>query len=149
MGSHAPPLFRYPLNRDIYPRYEGDVAPGIADPNSFEAYKSNLYDNTIAFTDLILGQMVEMLKSLDRPSFLVYLSDHGETPSSPHWRDASSPDLLAVPYSVWFSKEYRARYPETVAAVSALADEPRGLDQMLPIFRVLVHLDRADALAAH
>ena len=113
------------------------------------AYKSNLYDNTIAFTDLILGQMVEMLKSLNRPCFLVYLSDHGETPSSPHWRDASSPDLLAVPFIVWFSKEYRVRYPEIVAAVSALADEPRGLDQMLPIFRVLVLLDRADTLAAH
>ena len=148
MGSHAPPLFRYPLNRDIYPRYEGDVAPGIADPNSFVAFKSNLYDNSIAFTDLILGQTVEMLKSLNRPCFLVYLSDHGETPSSPHWRDATSPDLLAVPFIVWFSKEYRARYPEIVTAVSALADEPRGLDQMLPIFRVLVHLDRADALAA-
>ncbi len=146
MGSHAPPLFRYPLNRDIYPRYEGDVAPGIADPNSFVAFKSNLYDNSIAFTDLILGQTVEMLKSLNRPCFLVYLSDHGETPSSPHWRDATSPDLLAVPFIVWFSKEYRVRYPEIVAAVSALADEPRGLYQMLPIFRVLVHLDRADAL---
>ena len=147
MGSHAPPLFRYPLKRSIFPRYEGDVAPGIADPNSFVAYKSNLYDNTIAFTDLILGQAIETLKPLRRPSFLVYLSDHGETPSSPHWRDTSSPDLLAVPFVIWFSPEYRARYPETVAAVSALADESRELDRMLPIFRVIVHLDRPEGLA--
>ena len=104
------------------------------------------YVDEIDAGDLVKKSIDEMLKSLDRPCFLVYLSDHGETPSSPHWRDASSPDLLAVPFIVWFSKEYRARYPEIVAAVSALADEPHGLDQMLPIFRVLVHLDRADAL---
>ena len=147
MGSHAPPLFRYPLKRSIYPRYEGDVAPGIADPNSFVAYKTDLYDNTIAFTDLILGQAIAKLKPLRRPSFLVYLSDHGETPSSPHWRDTSSPDMLAVPFIVWFSPEYRARYPKTVAAVSALADESRELDRMLPVFRVIVHLDRPEGLA--
>lgn len=148
MGSHAPPLFRYPLKRGIYPRFEGDVAPGIADPNSFVAYKSNLYDNSIAFTDLILGQAIAKIRPLHRPSFLVYLSDHGETPSSPRWRDASSPDLLAVPFIVWFSPEYRDRFPETVAAVSAIANEPRELDQMLQLFRVLVHLDRPEDLSA-
>ena len=144
MGSHAPPLFRYPPQRNIYPRYEGDVAPGITDPHSFTAYKIDLYDNTIVFTDLILGQMIDMLKSLQCKSFLVYLSDHGETPSSPNWRDNTSPDLLEIPFVVWFSPEYRASYPETVAALTALADEPRELDRMLQIFRVLVHLDRAE-----
>lgn len=148
MGSHAPPLFRYPLKRSIYPRYEGDVAPGVADPNSFEAFKTDLYDNSIAFTDLILGQTINMLRSVHRPCFLVYLSDHGETPSSSHWRDATSPDLLIVPFVIWFSPEYRTRYPETVAAVSALADEPRELDRLLPVFRALVHLDRPDGLSA-
>ena len=145
MGSHGPPLFRYPLERSIYPRYEGDIAPGISDPNSKEAYKTDLYDNTIAFTDLILGKTVDMLKSLRRPCFLAYISDHGETPTSSHWRDATSPDLLAVPFVIWFSPEYRTRYPETVAAVSALAEEPREMDRILPIFRLLVHLDRANA----
>ena len=145
MGSHGPPLFRYPLERSIYPRYEGDIAPGISDPNSKEAYKTDLYDNTIAFTDLILGKTITMLKSLRRPCFLAYISDHGETPTSSHWRDATSPDLLAVPFVIWFSPEYRTRYPETVAAVSALVEEPREMDRILPIFRLLVHLDRANA----
>lgn len=144
MGSHAPPLYRYPPQRSIYPRYEGDVAPGITDPGSFMAYRTDLYDNTIAFTDLILGQTIDMLKSLHRKSFLVYLSDHGETPSSPNWRDNSSPDLFEIPFIIWFSPEYRASYSETVAAITALANEPRELDRMLPLFRILVHLDRAE-----
>ena len=138
-----------PLKDHAHPlALAGDVAPGISDPASIEACKNDLYDNSIAFTDLLLGQAIAMVKPLHRPSFLVYLSDHGETPSSPHWRDASSPDLLAVPLIVWFSPEYRARYPETVAAVSSLADEPRELDRLLPMFRVLVHLDRPEGLAA-
>ena len=146
MGSHAPPLFRYPGKRAIYPRYPGDVAPGVDDPDSFAAYKADLYDNTIAFTDLILGKIIDMIKAQHRPSFLVYLSDHGETPSSSNWRDVSSSDMWTVPFIVWFSSEYRVRYPETVAAVAAMADEPRRLDQILPIFRVLVHLDNAESL---
>ena len=149
MGSHAPPLFRYPLKRSIYPRYEGDLAPGVTVADSYMAQKIDCYDNSIAFTDLILGQVVDMLKSLHRKSFLVYLSDHGETPSSPNWRDTSSNELYEVPFIIWFSPEYRASYPETVAAISALADEPRGLDKMLPLFRVLVHLDHVGSLVSH
>ena len=149
MGSHVPPFFRYPSKRAIYPRYPGDVAPGIDDPNSFAAHKVDLYDNTIVFTDLILGKIIDMVKGQRRPSFLVYISDHGETPNSSNWRDASSSDMWTVPFIVWFSPEYRMRFPETVAAVTAMADEPRRLDQILPIFRVLVHLDTAESLVRH
>lgn len=149
MGSHAPPFFRYPSKRAVYPRYPGDVAPGIDDPNSFVAYKVDLYDNTIVFTDLILSKIIDMVREQRRPSFLVYLSDHGETPNSSKWRDVSSSDMWTVPFIVWFSPEYRMRFPETVAAVAAMADEPRRLDQMLPVFRVLVHLDTAESLLRH
>lgn len=149
MGSHTPPLLRYPSKRAIYPRYPGDVAPGIDDPNSFAAHKVDLYDNTISFTDLILSKIIDMVKGQRRPSFLVYISDHGETPNSRNWRDESSSDMWTVPFIVWFSPEYRMRFPETVAAVTAMADEPRRLDQILPIFRVLVHLDSAESLLRH
>ena len=138
MGSHAPPLFRYPLKRTIYPRHEDDLPPGVADKR--DALRMDLYDNTIAFTDFVLGELIDALKPLKRPSFLLYLSDHGETPASKHWRDASSPDLLEVPVIVWFSPEYRARHPETVAAVAALAEEPIRLDKILPILRILALL---------
>ena len=138
MGSHAPPLFRYPLKRTIYPRHEDDLPPGVADKR--DALRMDLYDNTIAFTDFVLGELIDALKPLKRPSFLLYLSDHGETPASRHWRDASSPDLLEVPLIVWFSPEYRARHPETVAAVAALAEKPIRLDKILPILRILALL---------
>jgi len=139
MGSHAPPLFRYPLKRSVYPRYEGDLPPGVTDPE--QAARTDLYDNTIAFTDFVLGETIDTLRRLKRPSFFVYFSDHGESPSSPNWRDASSPDLFAVPLIVWFSPEYRAQHTEAVAAVSALAEDPLELDRLLPILRVLALLD--------
>lgn len=63
----------------------------------------DMYDNTILFTDYLLGEIVERLKRTGRPAFLFYTSDHGESPRSAHWRDGKSEDLLAVPCIVWRS----------------------------------------------
>ena len=142
MGSHAPPILRYPLKRSVYPRHEGDLAPGVEEPGSLKAALCDMYDNSIAFTDVILGDILDRLKSFHRPSFFVYLSDHGETPNSGFWRDKSSPDLYEVPCVVWFSPAYAERYPEIVAAVRSQAEKPIGMDHLLPIFRALVHLER-------
>ena len=141
MGSHAPPIFRYPPGRSIYPRHDGDVAPGIDNPKSVAAMLADMYDNSIAFTDALLGRIIDMLKEQRRPCFLAYLSDHGETPMSGFWRDQRSPDLFNVPFVIWFSPEYRRRYPEIVAAVSAMADESICMDRLLPVFRKMTHLD--------
>ena len=141
MGSHAPPLLRYPLKRSIYPRHDGDFAPGVKEAESIQAVMADTYDNSIAFTDLLLGQVIDRLKATGRPSFLVYVSDHGETPGSGFWRDKSSPDLFEVPCVVWFSKEYRALHPEVVAAISAMADGMLMMDRLLPVFRRLALLE--------
>ena len=141
MGSHAPPMFRYPPGRSIYPRHKGDVAPGVVDPKSVAAVMADTYDNSIAFTDILLGRVIDMLKGAGRPCFMVYLSDHGETPMSGFWRDQRSPDLFDVPFVIWFSPEYRKRYPEIVASASRLAEASISMDRLLPVFRMLVHLD--------
>lgn len=140
-GSHAPPILRYPLKRSIYPRYEGDVAPGLKNADSIAAVICDMYDNSIAFTDMILGNAIDRLKSLHVPCFLVYVSDHGETPRSGFWRDRSSADLFEVPFVVWFSSEYRSRFPKVVEAVNSLREEKIGMDRLLPLFRTMVHLE--------
>ena len=62
------------------------------------------YDNTILFTDHLLGEIISRLKATGRRAFLFYTSDHGESPRAAHWRDGTSPDLLAVPCIVWRSE---------------------------------------------
>ena len=90
-----------------------------------------------------------MMKSLKRPSFFVYFSDHGETPLTPHWRDTSSPDIFAVPMIVWLSPEYRARNPEVASAIESIAAKPVCLDELMRVFRILALLDPASLLGEH
>lgn len=81
------------------------------------------YDNSILFTDHLLGELVSMLKGLDMPTFLFYTSDHGESPRSKHWRDGNSPDLHAVPCILWRSKANPA---------DAALKDVRFLDKLFP-----------------
>ena len=142
MGSHAVPFYRYPPARAIYPRYEGDFPPGFEDAPPPMGYAViDTYDNSIAFTDSFLGDVLERLKRMHRPAFLVYFSDHGETPRSPNWRCPADPDLTAVPLVVWLSAEYRATFPNVVAEIEDMASKPLRLDRLqsilLPLARVV------------
>ena len=142
MGSHALPLYRYPPARAIYPRYEGDIPPGFEDaPPPMDFGAIDTYDNSIAFTDSFLGDVLERLKRMHRPVFFVYFSDHGETPRSPNWRCPADPDLMAVPLVVWLSAEYRAMFPDVVSEIEAMASKPLRLDRLqsilLPLARVV------------
>ena len=142
MGSHFEPSDRFPPSFRKYPRYRGDYPPGMdADSRPWNIFATDAYDNSIAFTDSVLGAMLEGLKMIRRPVFFVYFSDHGETPRSPNWRHPSDPDLMAVPLVVWLSPEYRAAFPEVATELERRAREPFRLDRLqtilLPLARVV------------
>ena len=137
LGSHVLPFYRYPMKRAVYPRYEGDAAPGVPEDDERMQSRVNTYDNSIAYTDHVLSELILRLKERKGISFLVYLSDHGETPKSETWRDQSSPDLLQIPFVVWFSPEYRRMYPGVVKVVEGMAKEPLRLDRAKAMLRML------------
>ena len=63
---------------------------------------------------------------------LFYFSDHGEnveTSFLQNYRDAEKRDSYEVPFLFWFSPEYRAAYPERVAAAEAAVDKPLQMDR--------------------
>ena len=65
------------------------------------------------------------------PTCVFFVSDHGESPASPIWRDVKSRDTFEVPLLVWLSPEYRAAYPDTAARVEAAKDRRLWMDQLL------------------
>ena len=89
------------------------------------------YDNSIYFTDKILGEVVRKLRALHKPAWMIYLSDHGETPSAKNWRTATDRDCWEVPFVVWTSSEFNAAYPERVADLRRAKDKPLQSDQLL------------------
>ena len=122
LGSHFPLPDRYP----------SDGAPfGTRTENGVERTPVDHYDNTIWYTDKILGEVVRKLKALHKPTWMIYVSDHGETPSAKGWRTATDNDLWEIPFVVWTSPEFHAAYPERVAALRRAKDKPLQSDQLL------------------
>ena len=120
-GSHID-FVNYPSDRAPFGRAAG-VVPKTAP-------RGDRYDDTIWYTDAILGEVVRSLKALRRPAWMIYLSDHGETPAAERWRVATVNDLWEVPFVVWTSPEFNAQHPERVAALRRAKDRPLQSDQL-------------------
>jgi lipid A ethanolaminephosphotransferase len=76
----------------------------------------NAYDNTIIYTDDVLHRVIGLLKSVkDRPSAMLYMSDHGESLGEGGLYLHGVPMTLApevqftVPLLVWTSDEFARR----------------------------------------
>ena len=124
-GSHHQPEDKYPPT----------LAPFEVRTNDSETTRHALsveaYDNSIWYTDHLLGEIVRKLKALNKPAWIVYISDHGETPSAKSWRTATDLDLWEVPFIVWTSESFNAAFPERVAALRRAQSKPLQSDQLL------------------
>ena len=83
-GSH-------PYACDKYPPKEAVWQGGI----------DECYDNSIRYTDKLIGQIFEQLK--DKNSVLVYFSDHGQIKENEVYKHGDYKEAVQVPYFVWFS----------------------------------------------
>lgn len=110
-------------------------------PSSFERYKPicdsvelsrctpesllNAYDNTILYTDHVLGRAIDLLKGMAGvPATLLYISDHGESLGEQGLYLHGTPMALApdvqteVPFVVWMSDGFQRRHRIDVAALA-------------------------------
>lgn len=92
---------------------------------------SDHYDNTIAYTDYMLNEIIKHLESRGGDSFLLYLSDHGESPRAGKWRYVKDRDVWEIPMFAWFSEGYRAHYPDIVESMYKARAKPLVSDQLL------------------
>ena len=112
-GSHFNYHERYPAEFRIY---TPDKAESIR--QSYKKELRNAYDNSIRYTDYVLGEIVDMLKKKEVCASMLYLSDHGEDifdDARARYLHASPIPTyyqLHIPYIIWFSDDYRAVFPE-------------------------------------
>jgi len=130
MGSHITYRNRYPESFS----YFSEEKSGAQNPEINPLFLENIntYDNSIRYTDFVLGSIIEQLKSAGGRNFLFYFSDHGEnveTSFLQNYRDAEKRDSYEVPFLFWFSPEYREAYPDRIAAAEAAVDKPIQLDR--------------------
>lgn len=113
-GSH----FNY---RERYPQDFAYFVPDDA-PEASLRYRErlvNAYDNSIRYTDNLLGTLICYLDSLpDTDCAMIYASDHGEdifdygSGRFLHASPVPSYHQLHVPMVLWMSGNYRAHHPE-------------------------------------
>ena len=130
MGSHITYRNRYPESFNYFSEEKSDISGKEINPLFLE--NINTYDNSIRYTDSVLGSIIEELKTAGGKNLLFYFSDHGEnveTSFLQNYRDAEKRDSYEVPFLFWFSPEYSASYPDRVAEAEAAVDKPIQLDR--------------------
>jgi len=130
MGSHITYRNRYPEEFSYFSEATSGVPAQEINPLFLE--NINTYDNSIRYTDYVLGRIIDELKKTGGRNLLFYFSDHGEnveTSFLQNYRDAEKRDSYEVPFLFWFSPEYRDAYPDRIAAAEASVDKPIQLDR--------------------
>lgn len=130
MGSHITYKNRYPESFSYFTEEKSDISGMEISPIFQE--NINTYDNSIRYTDFVLGSIIDELKKTGGKNMLFYFSDHGEnveTSFLQNYRDAEKRDSYEVPFLFWFSPEYRKSYPDRIAAALAAANKPIQMDR--------------------
>lgn len=134
VGSHGP---------SYYLRYDPATAPFAPTCQTGELGKCsseqivNTYDNTIAFTDRILAETVDMLAGAPNVvSVMYYVSDHGESLGENGLYLHAAPWFMApteqthVPMVTWVSPEAESRLGLTKACLDARKADTLSHDNM-------------------
>jgi glucan phosphoethanolaminetransferase (alkaline phosphatase superfamily) len=111
-GSHFNYSERYPKEFALYTPDKADRIRATC-----KSKLRNAYDNSILFTDYVLGEVVGILEKSGACSSMLYLSDHGEDifdDARARYLHASPIPTyyqLHIPYLLWFSDTYQRDYP--------------------------------------
>jgi lipid A ethanolaminephosphotransferase len=134
IGSHGPSYhLRYPADRAVYqPTCEtGELG------NCTHDEIVNTYDNTIAFTDWFLGQVIDTLGADDRViPMMIYASDHGESLGEGGLYLHAAPYFMApteqthVPMLTWLSPAAEAAMGVTRVCMDRHADDAVSHDNI-------------------
>ena len=129
LGVHYPVHGVNPKSEDHFSdAVEGECLRGL---DARMRDRRNRYDNGIRYQDKVLGMLVDVVKrTCRRPACFLFVSDHGESPRAPGWRDYADEDTYEVPLVVWFSESYRKAFPEVVSRAEAAAGRPMQSDEL-------------------
>ncbi|MFM2366515.1 MAG: hypothetical protein RIR95_1123, partial [Pseudomonadota bacterium] len=134
IGSHGPAYFlRYPP--DFEPFKPACQFAEFAKCSGEEI--TNAYDNTIAYTDKFLGDVIDMLQGETKViTSMVYLSDHGESLGEGGLYLHGAPYFMApsqqthVPMAMWFSENYKTAFGLQEACLRGKTGLPLSQDNL-------------------
>ena len=143
LGSHWNYAHRYPPQYDRWqPSLRGLARPVPTDPE-IKTAMNNSYDNSILYTDYILAQVIDRLRTTQQLAAMLYVSDHGQSLHDGNCKLAmhghNTQYDFHVPALVWYSDAWGATWPDKLRQLQQHRDAPLTTEN---IFHSL--LDLAD-----
>ncbi len=145
IGSHGPSYWlRYPDEREKF-------APACKSPEVMDCSAEdivNAYDNTIAYTDWFLAQVIDLLEAEDRviPA-MYYVSDHGESLGESGIYLHGTPYFMApkeqthVPMVVWMAERFQTALGIEQPCLGQQVDNPISHDWMFSTILGIVDVE--------
>jgi len=121
-GSHHTYNCRYPKDFDYFNcEKRGDLVAGFR--NDYMKKTIDEYDNSIRYTDFVLGSIFRQIKDLNTSSCLLFFSDHGEEVYDTrtvggHFMSNVHPCQCKIPFILWRSEKYRENVSDLVIDIS-------------------------------
>jgi heptose-I-phosphate ethanolaminephosphotransferase len=145
MGSHLQYENRYPAEQTIFEGREG-VKPYRADISNSELDYINAYDNSVHYTDYVLGDILKDLKKVDGVAALSFWSDHGEEvfdvkDFKGHGPDGVTKSMLEIPFVFWRNQDYTNTFLDTDKLLSLHTKSPIMLDDFFHIAQCLIPVE--------
>ena len=133
MGSHQSFNERYPEDFSRFDQVRDQCNSAMKEKHAREL---NEYDNSIAYTDQVLGKILERLENQSYPAFMLYCSDHSEIGDWGKYRNARAsgtviPEVYEVPLVLWSNDAYRKTFPEFLALASRNVHAPLQTDRLI------------------
>lgn len=124
MGSHVIYNRRFPPERARFSA--GDISRALDRPwlDNDGAQLLADYSNSLVYTDSIWHETAKLVAATDRPSVLIYLSNHGEKVcegNNIRGRDSHS---VEIPFVVFANKAYRQSNPEMMEMLMSARNRP-------------------------
>jgi glucan phosphoethanolaminetransferase (alkaline phosphatase superfamily) len=153
LGSHFPYTKRYPSEFARWPvdaKAQREMWRWVPPFNQYQATQlDHAYRNTILYTDWVVDRVIAVLKRTGGISALVYLSDHGENDANAHAMPAGhavlTPQVVNMPFFVWFSDEFRRRRDTLVQVVAANASKRVSAQDLFSTVCGLFQLQTSEA----
>lgn len=134
-GSHGPAYFaHYPKSAEIYtPTCQTEVLSSCTQEELI-----NVYDNTVYYTSVFLGNIIEQLKALsgEYNTALFYASDHGESlgedgiylHAQPY--DTAPKVQKDIPFMVWLSDDTAKTFGISRKCLNQKLNQPHSHDNL-------------------
>ncbi|MEA1990561.1 MAG: phosphoethanolamine transferase [Pseudomonadota bacterium] len=142
MGSHLQYENRYPEERTTFKGSKG-IQAYSHELSSSQVDYINAYDNSVHYTDFVLGEILTELKGISGIAALNFWADHGEEvfdvkDFKGHGPDGVTASMLEVPFIFWRNQSYKRTFTESDNVISKHTESPIMLDDFFHIAQCLI-----------